>query len=625
MLFVVSFCWAAPAIANPPARRSVYLLGAMSDADTVAVTTALCTCEPNGVVLFESQPSALYVRAFLEAWKPQQVHKVSSPADVWTSLFPKAAKVVVCPPQPRGQLLQAACLAGVLRAPLVVTGTGPSDTFRQQVKAWQTEEIYAIGDAGSFWKDLRIRTVRLKDEAAVQASYVRHLLRQGRIEALVVANPYDQAGGKGAMSTLAPWIALQKRGMLLLTKPEGDNVRSLVEEAVKRPGLTAVDALVLAGHPSALPAEKRDNPLAGKDDFVEAEPLTPSGDEPGSFATGRIFHDDPAVVALMLARPRLWQQQPDASRAALVVSNPGGGLPLVETFSRTTALELANAGFQTSTFFNTDANRPDVRAVLPKQTIFLWEGHHSTLIRDYQVHRWKEPLWPSLIFLQSCLALEGPKALPFLERGAVGVLGSASRTYSGSGGALALSYFDALIYEKQSVGAALRHAKNFLLCFALLKENRLGDDTKLTGANRRTALAFTLWGDPTLHVPLPPPPPTALTPITHELRGNVLTVTLPQEPHDKVAAASFRARALPNARLAGLLAKTEAGMEHPIISLIFREVRFPKAPPGKTPTLHSRLPEANWVFIYDPRRATGYLLIRPRAKDTEEIRFTVDW
>jgi hypothetical protein len=667
MLFFVVICSAwllAPAGAAPPAHAPVYLVAELGDADTVAATVALCTSEPDSIVLMESSRSARGIDAFLHEWQPGQIHKVHSLSEIWSKVFPKAPKVVVCPAEPRGQMLQAACLAGVLKAPLVVVGaqsgvSGSDASPREQLKKWETEEIYAIGEATSFWKGLAIRTIRLKDEAAVQASYLRHALHQGPIQTVVVANPFDQTPDKGGMSTLAPWIALHKRGVLLLTNAAGDNVAKQVQKPeVRSQGsevksqkpevegqkpesgppisdlrpLTSVlsrhpppDALILVGNLQAIPTERRANPLAGKDEYIEAEPLTGAGDQPISFATGRLFHDDPAVVALMLARPNLWRVQPARSRQALIVSNPGGGLPLLETFSRTTALELANRGFQVSALFAREANRADVRELLPRQTIFLWEGHHSTLVRDYEVHHWSEPLWPSLVVLQSCLALDRPKALPFLERGAVGVLGSSSRTFSGSGGALSLSYFDALAYEKQSVGGSLRHAKNFLLCFALLKEQRLGSSTKFKGANLRTALAFTLWGDPTLQPPLPPMVESAKSPVGHELHGHTLTVTLPGEKHPGVESAHYRAQVQANARLAGLLAKTEVENKRPLIPLIFREVHFPKAPPDKTPRLSSRLPGNNWVFTYDPRRATGYLLIRPRAQDVAEIRFTVHW
>jgi hypothetical protein len=43
------------------------------------------------------------------------------------------------------------------------------------------------------------------------------------------------------------------------------------------------------------------------------------------------------------------------------------------------------------------------------------------------------------------------------------------------------------------------------------------------------------------------------------------------------------------------------------------------------PHLRSALPRNNWVFTWDARRGSGYLLAAPRAKDRDELRFTVDW
>src|SRR5262249_12487640 len=153
------------------------------------------------------------------------------------------------------------------------------------------------------------------------------------------------------------------------------------------------------------------NPVPGKDEYIEMEPLTPAGMEPATFATGRLFHDDPSVVLLMLARQHLLR--PTASPRALVVSNPTGNLPLLEAFSRHTTKELLTCGYQTKALFGRDANKDDLRQLLPDQDVFLWEGHYGTLAKDYLVHEWTEPLRPSLVFLQSCLALSESKAQPF--------------------------------------------------------------------------------------------------------------------------------------------------------------------------------------------------------------------
>src|SRR5262249_19273944 len=147
------------------------------------------------------------------------------------------------------------------------------------------------------------------------------------------------------------------------------------------------------------------------------------------------FNEDPAVVAAVLARQRLLAQEQSRPRRALVASNSGNSLPLLETFSRNTAHELRNCGYQTETLFGRDVNRTEVRRRLPDLDIFLWEGHHNTLIFDYEFPKWTEPLQPSLMFVQSCLALQDYKVQPLLERGALCVVGSSVRIFSASGGA----------------------------------------------------------------------------------------------------------------------------------------------------------------------------------------------
>ena len=62
---------------------------------------------------------------------------------------------------------------------------------------------------------------------------------------------------------------------------------------------------------------------------------------------------------------------------------------------------------------------------------------------------------PALVFLQSCLALNEKEALPLFERGAVAIVGSPTRNYSGSGGAFALAFFDAMLYDGRSLGGAM--------------------------------------------------------------------------------------------------------------------------------------------------------------------------
>src|SRR5262249_47651639 len=151
------------------------------------------------------------------------------------------------------------------------------------------------------------------------------------------------------------------------------NTASIVAQALKDDRLARAENLVLVASPQAIPPERRPNPVPGKDAVIEMEPLTPTGSDPFSFSTGRLFHADPAMVLLTLAREQLLAQKTTPSQA-LVISTPAGGLPLLEAFSRHTAKELQNTGYQTTTLFGEEVRKDLVRRLLPDQDIFLWEG-----------------------------------------------------------------------------------------------------------------------------------------------------------------------------------------------------------------------------------------------------------
>jgi hypothetical protein len=645
----------ARAAGGAPTERVVYL--ARDLPDEALVTLSATAAARGSLLLLDSARSAPYVQAFLGAFRPTRVVPVGTfpggtsglerrldlrtapvmawpggpPLDLWRSLYPRAEAVVVCPAAPRGQLLQAACLAGALRAPFVVShGDREIGTLRDLMAGWRTRRVYLVGQARDLAGDLTrdrpgLRAVWLRDGRAAARAYERCLARERPVRALVVANPADTGPGFGGMSALAPWVALRKHAALLLTNDRGDNVEAVVQEALGHPALRRADALILVADLRAIPMQERPNPIpADKDPTIEMEPLTPRDGGPFTFATGRLFHEDPAVVALLLAREELLARA-RGPRRALVASNAGGGLSLLEAFSRNTAQELRNAGYETTALFGKEVQPADLRRLLTANDIFLWEGHHNTLIREYGFAAWDEPMPPAFVFLQSCLALKDYKVQPLLSRGAVGVVGSSTRTYSGSGGACSLAFFDALLYEGQSVGASLRQAKNFLVAYAQLKEKRLGKGAVRAGANLRAAWAFTLWGDPTLELPRPEAPESALPGLRHEVMGNTIVLSLPPEALARVKTDRYQVAMPPNARLAGLVRKAADEDGQPLVPFVFAEVHLPRGRPGRTPCLHSRLPARRWVFCWDERRRCGYLLATPRACDTRELRFHVKW
>jgi hypothetical protein len=644
--------------AAAPAERVVYVGSGLTEEGVIVLGAAVAAARPSSQLLLDTPRAARANQQFLAAYLPPTVIAVGpSPAGaeaverrlgtrlaetlewsrgppeaLWKALFPQAERVVVCPAGSRRLLLQSAALAVALRAPLVpLRGEkGEVEDLRKRLVDWRAKEVYATGGAADLLRregeDVDgLRLAALADEPAVGRECVRVLARRGSVRHLVVANPADTGPDLGGMSLLAPWVAGQRRAALLLTGAGGTNAAEAVRAALKNPHLARADTLTLLANLRALPVEKRPNPVEGKDAEIEMEPLTPRGDEVFSFSTGRLFHAEPALLAAVLARQALLPP-PGTPRRALVVSNPGGGLPLLETFSRHTANELRNAGYRTTARFEHDADKDELRRLMPEQDVFLWEGHYRTLIDDFGFLNWSEPLPPMLCFLQSCLALKEEEAQPVMERGAVAVIGSSTRTYSGTGGAFTVAFFDAMLYDGQTLGGALRQAKNFLLAYSLLKEKRLGAKAKLTGVNVRSSWAFSLWGDPALRLPAPPRPDDALDAVGSEVRGNTITLELPDTAYRKVTVGKYEATMRPNGRLAGLLRTGgEAEDARVLVPFVFAEVSLPRAQPGLVPRLRSRLPERNWVFCWDARRRTGYLLVTPRSRDQEEVKFRVEW
>jgi hypothetical protein len=500
-------------------------------------------------------------------------------------------------------------------------GDDPIKGLKELLATRGAKEVLAVGAAGAACKTLDgVRVTELADAAAVALAHRRELSKGGKIDVLVLANPADAR----KLSALAPWIAVKRRAALLLTAADGKNAAAVVAAALRDRDTAGADALIVVAEPEAIPTVKRDNPFQGKDERIDVEPWVPEGDELISLAAGRLFHTDRAIIPLVFARQNLLERAPGPPKI-LIASNPGDGLPLLETFSRNTGRELENAGWKvTGRYGKSGLTAKELRELLPEQDAFLWEGHYRTLVDHFEMPKWTEPLKPSVMFLQSCMALNPDEAALLFDRGAVAVVGTPNRTYSGSGGALTLGFFDSLAYDNRPVGASMRHAKNFLICYAELKAKRLGAAAKMGGANKRAAWTFTVWGDPTLKLPRATPPKDALPALTCEVVKNRLTLTLPEKRYPPTEVGAYRAEMWPGGRLAGLFTTDEEDSRH-LAPLAFAEVRLPDAKDGQTPRLTTKVPGRNWVFEWDARRKVGYLLVVPREKDDKGIEFTVRW
>jgi hypothetical protein len=627
---------------QPKPEPVVYLAGGLSDEALFALASA--SSRPDVTLLLDSRSLTPYLKHFLGQYKSERIVAIGRfeedaeglsrrlgvaveevvPWDdeVWARLFPGAERAVVCQTKSRALLLDAACLAGAERVPLHVVPPGEElpEGLKKSLSEGKIKHLHLVGDACKLKPDVPV--TRLTNAVEVRAAYLKRLGLA--VDCAVVINSADLEKGMGGMSALAPWLAVRKRAALLMTGAKGTDVPEVVKEAARRAPLAGLDTVILLGNLRAIPTHQRPNPIPDdKDKVIDMEPLTPPAGEPVSFAVGRLFHDDRAVVPLMLAR-QAFTQSKSGPRTALIASNPGSSLPLLETFSRSTARELRNAGWDVTALYGDQVTPKKLRQRMLGPDLFLWEGHHNTLVKEWGFTKWDEAMPPSFVFLQSCLALMPEKVEPLLARGAVGVVGTSTRTYSGSGGAFSLCFLNGCVHEERTTGDSLRQSKNFLVCYAKLKQKRLGSQAKRTGANHRAAWAFTLWGDPTFRLPAPTRPNGALPFVRHQVVNDTLVVTMPDDWHDRLNHSKYQVRMPANGRLAGLL-RYDGDEESPrLVPFVFAEVALPKAPPGFTPKLRSRLPSSQWVFVWDERRKVGYLLALAPT-DRSELRFRIEW
>jgi hypothetical protein len=185
-----------------PKERAVFLGCNLSAEDVVPFTAAIAASGHPGVVLLDSSGTRPHLKSFLGAFQPRQIIPVGPldaagedvedrlgvktepaldwqdgpPTALWKALFHNPRRVVVCPAEPRPALLQAACLAGVIAAPLyVIRGEkGEPARLRAHLVRWRTQEVFAVAKTAKYLSDLpELHVIPLADERAVARRYLR--------------------------------------------------------------------------------------------------------------------------------------------------------------------------------------------------------------------------------------------------------------------------------------------------------------------------------------------------------------------------------------------------------------------------------------------------------------------
>ena len=194
------------------------------------------------------------------------------------------------------------------------------------------------------------------------------------------------------------------------------------------------------------------------------------------------------------------------------------------------------------------------------------------------------PLPPTFVFLQSCLALTEFKVHPLLSRGAFGVIGSSTRTYSGSGGACSLAFFNALLYEEQSVGDCAAAGQEFPARLLAAQAKATGKDATRHRGQRPRGLGLHALGRSDLETAPPTQstiePPSRCLPSAMRYKATHPRVAARPEAKTRCGRISIRSPCRPTADSPGWCAKSKIEERRPLVPFVFAEIHLPQGGAG---------------------------------------------
>lgn len=525
--------------------------------------------------------------------------------------WPEPGAVVAAPADQYPALLQGASLAAALGGALLPVEPGaPPDAAA--LAPWASARWFAVGASApvlAVGADVSVET--LTTPAAVRAAALAALGEKPRT--IVVANPADRRGrfSPSSLSLFAPLIAARHRAPLVLVSgAAAARVEREVEAAITAGGLAPThiylvgDELALRSHrvPDPVLAEGGPEALGGARDVrVELFSNLQRG-EPQAYAVGRFVAEDAARASAMLAAA-LDGAAERRGRIA-VLSNADEVFALGETISRTTVAELKNAALPVRAAFRGGVTPAVIRDALQKSTLLVWEGHARDLTLEERggiaVTR-----TPPLVVLQGCYTLDRSDPFIFFEHGTQAIVATSAAIYSASGSSFARAFFDALVYSGADLGTAVRDARNYLFALVALKKQRGYRDWTKT---LRAALAFALWGDPTLQPPLAATT-TAVPPATWRIAEDTLQLTVPGRRLETVGAGRYTAQPVSRAMLGGLILPPADGdgPQRVVKELFYTAIA---APDGVTTACPSP-PGWEVVSLFAPATDTLFVLARP--------------
>lgn len=586
--------------------------------DQTALTDA--AAEWKGKVECHHRPSAPHaVVDAMAAIADESCTAITDLGVVVRELWPQPTAVVAVAETNYDWLLHAAAFAGATGAALLPLPPG-ARIDSATLGEWKgLERVYVAPDvevdlpAGS-------PKVRRFETSTSVLDELERVLEDNLGEVVVVANPKDRLGifSPSSLSLVAPLVSALHKAPLVLTS-------SAASDVVEREVLAAIDGnalvpshIILVGDELGLRSHRIPDPVLaaggpearGGGTIVRAELFSRIQDEqPQDFAVGRIVAEDAAQASALLARQQ-HRANGRAQRPVVFLTNADSVFALGETISRSTTRDLGNLGVPVRAYYRGEITPEIIRETMLHTNVLVWEGHPRDLTLEERGGIAVDTA-PEIAILQGCYTLDRNDPMILIEKGTEAIVATSAAIYSAPGSAFARALFDAVLYDDADLGTAVRNARNYLLALAQLQRLRGYEEWHKT---YRAALAFALWGDPTLQIPLKTGKPS-VKPVQWKATEGELMLTIPRQRMRTVAVDDYVAKPAPRTMYGGLVVRMKDGKRRELKDMYY-DVR--QVPPVQS---HVCEPDETWgevISLYAPRTQTRFVLARPEWEEYPE-------
>ncbi len=246
--------------------------------------------------------------------------------------------------------------------------------------------------------------------------------------------------------------------------------------------------------------------------------------------------------------------------------------------------------------------------------------------RRYEISQTTEPCKLGavpLVAIQSCHSLD-ETVLDMLTSGAIGIIGSKTNIHSASGSAFIKAFCDGLIYRSDTIGEAMRDAKNYMLCVSALKKAR--GHTQYAKVER-VAYSFHLWGDPELRMFSGLGKNRKIRPVSGAfVRPDKITVKVPQKRLPTSRTENYFLRMFPGSEAAGILKRIKGKEIRRVAPIYFFRIPMPK---GFEASEYAGLKRPDdttvrAIFFVDSFKRFLYIVYFPDKEETGQV-FTLQF